>query len=65
MFIRYKTNRCLQRFVVIHDKTNEPHGFAGGAPNVLGTYQILTVGYWPTVSMTGNGELGFDSGEGA
>ncbi len=21
------------------------------------------MGYWPTVAMTGNGELGFDSGE--
>ena len=25
----------------------------------------LMVGFWPTVAMTGNGELGFDSGEGA
>ena len=29
------------------------------------TYQLPTVWYWPTVAMTGNGELGFDSGEGA
>ncbi len=29
------------------------------------TYQLPTVGYWLTVAMTGNGELGFDSGEGA
>ena len=29
------------------------------------TYQLLTVGYWPTLAMTGNGKLGFDSGEGA
>ena len=29
------------------------------------TYQLSTVGYWPTVALTGNGELGFDSGEGA
>ena len=29
------------------------------------TYQLPTVRYWPTVAMTGNGELGFDSGEGA
>jgi hypothetical protein len=28
-------------------------------------YQLSTVGYWPTVATTGNGELGFDSGEGA
>ena len=29
------------------------------------TYQLPMVGYWPTVAMTGNRELGFDSGEGA
>ena len=29
------------------------------------TYQLPTVGYWPTVALTGDGELGFDSGEGA
>ena len=28
-------------------------------------YQLLTVRYWPTVALTGNGELGFGSGEGA
>ena len=27
--------------------------------------QLPAVGYLPTVAMTGNGELGFDSGEGA
>ena len=29
------------------------------------TYQLPTVGYWPTVALTGNGELGVGSGEGA
>ena len=29
------------------------------------TYQLWMVGYWPTMALTGNGELGFDSGEGA
>ncbi len=29
------------------------------------TYQLSTVGYVPTVVITGNGESGFDSGEGA
>ena len=29
------------------------------------TYQLQTVWYLLTVAMTGNGELGFDSGEGA
>ena len=28
-------------------------------------YQLRMVGYWPTMALTGNGELGFDSGEGA
>ena len=28
-------------------------------------HQLSTVGYAPTVVMTGNGESGFDSGEGA
>ena len=27
-------------------------------------YQLWMVGYWPTMALTGNGELGFDSGEG-
>eukprot|EP00415_Alexandrium_ostenfeldii_P002770 UN2770 len=29
------------------------------------TYQLPTVRYWLTVAMTGDGGLGFDSGEGA
>ena len=29
------------------------------------TYQLLTVVYWSTMAVTGNRELGFDSGEGA
>ena len=27
------------------------------------TYQLVMVGYWPTLALTGNGQLGFDSGE--
>ena len=38
---------------------------ASDAPLKSLTYQLGTVGYWPTVAVTGNGELGFDSGEGA
>ena len=29
------------------------------------TYQLSMVGSWPTMALTGNGELGFGSGEGA
>ncbi len=35
------------------------------APFKFLTYQLSSVGYWPTEALTGNGELGFDSGEGA
>ena len=41
-----------------------PH-FACDPLLVLLTYQLLTVGYLPTVALTGDGGLGFDSGEGA
>ncbi len=29
------------------------------------TYQLLMIVYWTIMAMTGNGGLGFDSGEGA
>ena len=29
------------------------------------TYQLSMVGYWPTMALTGNTELGFGSGDGA
>ncbi len=38
---------------------------ACGASSKCLTYQLSTVGYWPTVALTGNRELGVDSGEGA
>ena len=38
---------------------------AGDDSFKLLTYQLPTVGYWLTVALTGNGGLGFDSGEGA
>ena len=52
-------------FVVIHDNRAKrmPQGVAESFKFL--TYQLSTVGYWPTVALTGNGELGFDSGEGA
>ena len=39
--------------------------YAGDATFKFLTYQLPTVGYWLTVALTGNGGLGFDSGEGA
>ena len=52
-------------FVVIHDKETNRIASAGGKSFKFLTYQLPTVGYWPTVALTGDGELGFGSGEGA
>ena len=51
--------------LVIHDKRTNRMASAGDESFKFLTYQLPTVGYWPTVALTGNGELGFDSGEGA
>ena len=65
VFIRYRTNPGSAWYCGDSYKPNESHGFAGDESFKFLTYQLPTVGYWPTVAMTGNGELGFDSGEGA
>ena len=66
VFIRYKTNLgSPQSLLVIHNNQANRMGPPGDGSFKFLTYQLSTVGYWPTVAMTGNGELGFDSGEGA
>ena len=50
---------------MIHNKRMERIACAGAKSIEFLTYQLSTVGYWPTVAMTGNGVLGYDSGEGA
>ena len=50
---------------MIHDKRMDRIASAGGVSFEFLTYQVSLVGYWPTKPLTGNGELGFDSGEGA
>ena len=57
--------QALPGLLVIHDKTMNCIASAGDGSFKFLTYQLPTVGYWPTVALTGNGELGFDSGEGA
>ena len=52
-------------FWMIHNKRTERMACADAVSFKFLTYQLSTVGYWPTVALTGNGELGFDSGEGA
>ena len=50
---------------MIHNKRMKRITCVGAGSFEFLTYQLSTVGYWPTVALTGNGELGFDSGEGA
>jgi hypothetical protein len=57
--------QALPGLLVIHSNRTNRMALAGDEPLKFLTYQLPTVGYWPTVAMTGNGELGFDSGEGA
>ncbi len=57
--------QALPGTVVNHNNRTNRMAWTGEESFKLLTYQLPTVGYWPTVAMTGNGELGFDSGEGA
>ena len=60
-----KPIHALHGIVVIHNNRSNRMAKAVDKSFKFLTYQLPTVGYWPTVAMTGNGELGFDSGEGA
>ena len=57
--------QALLGLLVIHNNRTNRMASAGDESFKFLTYQLTTVGYWPTVALTGNGELGFDSGEGA
>ena len=65
VFIRYRTNPGSPGLVVIHNNRTNRMASAGDESFKFLTYQLPTVRYWLTVAMTGDGELGFDSGEGA
>jgi hypothetical protein len=57
-------NQCgVTRMLVIHN--NSRIDCKIDASFKFLPYQLWMVGYWPTMALTGNGELGFDSGEGA
>ena len=60
VFIRFQTN-----FVVTHSNFSNRTGFVRDKSFKFLTYQLSMVVYWTTMAVTGNGELGFDSGEGA
>ena len=52
-------------YSVIHNNFSNRQLHADDASFKFLPYQLSTVGSWPTVALTGDGELGFDSGEGA
>ncbi len=51
--------------VVIHNNLANRMGTASDKSFKFLPYQLSMVAYWTTMALTGNGELGFDSGEGA
>ena len=51
--------------LVNHDNFANRSALSGDESFKFLPYQVAMVGYWPTMLMTGDGELGFDSGEGA
>ncbi len=51
--------------MVIHNKFANRMASAGDGSFKFLPYQLWMVGYLPTMALTGNGKLGFDSGEGA
>ena len=57
--------QALLGILVIHDDWMNYMATAGNKSFQFLTYQLPTVRYWLTVAMTGDGGLGFDSGEGA
>ena len=57
--------QALPGLVVIHNNRMKRIASAGDASIQFLPYQLSMVVYWTTMALTGNGELGFDSGEGA
>ncbi len=61
LYLLDKNQHCL----VIHNNWSNRIGFACDKSFKFLPYQLSMVVYWTTMALTGNGELGFDSGEGA
>ena len=63
--IRFEPTYSMNSSLVIHNNlVNRMVSTSDDSFKFL-TYQLSMVWYWLTMAMTGNGELGFDSGEGA
>ena len=57
--------RTLSGFVVSHSNFSDRMGISRDKPFKFLPHQLSMVVYWTTMAFTGNGGLGFDSGEGA
>ncbi len=57
--------KCLLDIAPVGTTINPYHIGRYGASFKFLPYQLSMVVYWTTMAVTGNGELGFDSGEGA
>ena len=64
-FLDTEPTQALLGLMVIRNNRTNQMAFAGEVSFTFPIYQLPTVRYWPTVAITGNGELGFDSGDGA
>ena len=56
---------ALPELVMTYGIRMDHAALAGDLSFMFLTYQLLMGRYWLPIAMTGNGELGFDSGEGA
>ena len=55
--------KALLGAMVSHNLCTNRMAYTGDEFVKFLTYQLPTIGYWPTVAMTGNRDSGFDSGE--
>ena len=62
VFIRFQTNILC---IVMNHNNLSNRSYVRDKSFKFLPYQLSMVVYWTTMAVTGNGELGFDSGEGA
>ncbi len=62
---RANTCQCVLDIALVGTTIHAYHIGRYGAPFKFLPYQLSMVVSWTTMAVTGNGELGFDSGEGA
>ena len=61
----FDLNQYLSGCLGDSEQLSESQSFGGDESFEFLPHQLSKVGYWPTLTITGDGESGFDSGEGA